>query len=74
MASAGGQLTAPLLGCVLDGIIVLGAGQELLSAAAGRHVLDAHMNALLYDAVANLQHNQSIVKIDVYPLLLTSEI
>ena len=46
--------TAPLLGLMLDLVILLLPEQELLSAAAGGHVLNAHMNALPQDSVANL--------------------
>ena len=49
--------TTALLGGVLDLVVGLCAGEELLSAAAGRHVLDAHMYALPDDPVADLaQH------------------
>lgn len=52
-------LTTALLGSVLDGVVLLRAREELLSAAAGRHVLDAHMYALPDDAVADLRRSQT---------------
>ncbi len=52
-----GKRTTALLGGVLDLVVGLCAGEELFSAAAGRHVLDTHMYALPDDAVADLaQH------------------
>ena len=39
---------------MLDLVVLLLAGQELFSAATGRDMLDAHMDALWDDPVANL--------------------
>ena len=52
------MLTSPLLGLVLDGVIGGLALEELLAAAAGRHVLDAHVDALADDTVADLRAQQ----------------
>lgn len=55
--------TATLLGGMLDGVVLLRARQELLSAAAGRHVLNANMNAFPDDAVAHLQRPHQLLDI-----------
>lgn len=47
-------LTAPLLGLMLDLVVLLLADQELFPAATGRHMLNAHMDALPQNPVANL--------------------
>ncbi len=47
--------TSALLGRVLDGVVGGLALEELLAAAAGRHVLNAHMDALPDNAVADLR-------------------
>ena len=47
-------LTSLDLGLMLDAIIGLTSAQEVLAAAAGLHVLNAHMDALADDAAVDL--------------------
>lgn len=46
------------LGLVLDAVIGLTAAQEVLAAAGGLDVLNAHVDALAHDAAVHLQQQQ----------------
>lgn len=48
-------LTSLDLGLVLDAVIGLTPAQEVLTAAAGLHVLNTHVDALADDAAIHLQ-------------------
>ena len=56
------ELTASLLGLMLDLIVFLAPLQKLLLAARGLDVLDTHMNSLGHDPAIVLQHH-GLVKI-----------
>lgn len=47
-------LTSLDLGLVLDAVVGLASAQEILAAAAGLHMLNAHMNALADNAAVDL--------------------
>lgn len=64
--------TSGNLGGMLLLVVLLAPAEELLAAAAGAHMLNAHMDALVDDAAIHLQHGNPRPKLTTAARRLTA--